>query len=85
MTMMTQKLSEREIQVLKLVAAGLNNRAIATELRISRRTVETHRAKMRMRLQLDTEELIQYALQTGILKEEEKGANAINEGEGAPV
>jgi FixJ family two-component response regulator len=65
---MTAKLSEREIQVLKLMVAGRNNRDIGTELNISRRTVEIHRAKMRMRMDLDTEGLIQYALSVGIVE-----------------
>jgi DNA-binding NarL/FixJ family response regulator len=68
-------LSEREIQVLKLVVAGMTNRAIAAELNISRRTVETHRAKMRMRLQLGTGELIEYALSTGIAQKAGQGGH----------
>ena len=36
------RLSRRELEVLRLVAAGGTNRAIAAELRISERTVERH-------------------------------------------
>jgi DNA-binding NarL/FixJ family response regulator len=35
-------LSEREIEVLRLVAAGMTNHAIATQLYISKRTVHRH-------------------------------------------
>jgi two-component system response regulator NreC len=76
---MIENLSEREIEVLRLVAAGHNNRAIAAELKISRRTVETHRAKMRMRTQLGTEELIQHALRAGLLEKVEAGEESTAE------
>ena len=39
-----QKLSEREKQVLELMAEGIANKVIAIELNISQRTVEVHRA-----------------------------------------
>jgi DNA-binding NarL/FixJ family response regulator len=80
---MTQKLSEREIEVLRLLAVGYNNRTIAEELKISRRTVETHRAKMRMRMQMDSEELIEYAKREGLVAENgrgQKGSSAISLG-----
>jgi hypothetical protein len=60
---------------------GMNNRAIAAELNISRRTVETHRAKMRMRTQLGTTELIEFAISTGIVEKDEDGATAAPGGE----
>lgn len=36
------RLTDRELQVLRLVASGLRNRAIASELSISEATVENH-------------------------------------------
>ncbi len=38
----TPILSEREIQVIELVASGLSNEQIAVELAISKRTVDNH-------------------------------------------
>lgn len=35
-------LSERELQIIELVAAGLTNQAIAEKLEISKRTVDNH-------------------------------------------
>jgi DNA-binding NarL/FixJ family response regulator len=49
-----QKLSDREREVLKLVAEGATNKAIAESLRISVRTVEKHRASLMMKLNLRT-------------------------------
>ena len=40
-------LSERELQVIELVAGGLTNQDIATKLAISKRTVDNHISKFR--------------------------------------
>ena len=47
-------LSEREREVLRHVAAGLTNKEIARVLGISPRTVETHRANLSDKLQVDS-------------------------------
>jgi two-component system, NarL family, response regulator NreC len=61
-------LTPREREVLHLAARGVTNREIATTLFISPRTVETHRANLRRKLNLRTQaDLIRYALQHGIL------------------
>lgn len=49
-----QELSERELQVVALVAAGQTNAGIGTALRISPRTVETHLQRVRQKLALTT-------------------------------
>lgn len=49
-----QELSERELQVVALVAAGQTNVGIGTVLRISQRTVETHLQRVRQKLDLTT-------------------------------
>jgi DNA-binding NarL/FixJ family response regulator len=53
----------REIEVIRLLAEGRANKEIAVELRISIRTVETHRAKIMLKLGLHSlTELIHYAI-----------------------
>lgn len=50
------ELTEREVEVLGLVAEGLSNREIARRLFITERTVEAHVTKMFQRLGLDEDE-----------------------------
>ena len=64
-------LSEREREVLRLLALGHTNQEIAQMLFISVRTAETHRAHIMQKLRLDTRaELVRYALAHGLLTEE---------------
>ncbi len=61
-------LSEREVEVLRLVALGHTNAEIAAELYLSARTVETHRAHVQQKLRINTRaELVRYALDHGFL------------------
>jgi two-component system response regulator NreC len=61
-------LSDREREVLKLLALGHTNQEIAKQLFISVRTAETHRAHIMRKLQLETRaELVRYALEHGQL------------------
>lgn len=63
-------LSTREREVLILVAEGLASDAIAARLSISKRTVDNHRANIRLKLNLsNSAELTRYALQNGLLGE----------------
>ncbi len=48
-------LSEREKEVLLMVAQGMKNSEIATKLRISPVTVQNHRANVRQKLSLNNE------------------------------
>ena len=48
------RLSEREREVLALVVAGLSNKEIARALALSPRTVETHRANLSAKLEVDS-------------------------------
>jgi two-component system response regulator NreC len=64
-------LSEREREVLRLLALGHTNQEIATMLYISVRTAETHRAHIMQKLRLQTRaELVRYALEQGLLEEQ---------------
>jgi two-component system response regulator NreC len=65
-------LSEREREVLRLLALGHTNQEIAKMLFISVRTAETHRAHIMQKLRLSTRaELVRYALDHGLLEESE--------------
>jgi len=58
------ELSERELQVLKLIALGYTNTEIAEQLFLSTRTVETHRAHVQQKLgRTSRAELVRYALE----------------------
>jgi two-component system, NarL family, response regulator NreC len=62
-------LSDREREVLRLLALGHTNQEIATELYISVRTAETHRAHIMQKLRLSSRaELVRYALAEGLLE-----------------
>src|SRR6185295_17026341 len=66
-------LSDREREVLRLLALGHTNQEIATMLFISVRTAETHRAHIMQKLRLETRaELVRYALAQGLLGEPER-------------
>jgi two-component system response regulator NreC len=61
-------LSEREVEVLKMIALGHTNAEIADQLYLSVRTVETHRAHIQQKLRLATRaELVRYALDHGLV------------------
>jgi two-component system response regulator NreC len=65
-------LSEREHEVLRLLALGHTNQEIAKMLYISVRTAETHRAHIMQKLRLSTRaELVRYAIEHGLLDESE--------------
>jgi two-component system, NarL family, response regulator NreC len=61
-------LSERESEVLRLLALGHTNQEIAKQLFISVRTAETHRAHIMQKLRLSSRaELVRYALERGLM------------------
>lgn len=61
-------LSEREHEILRLLALGHTNQEIASQLYLSVRTVETHRAHIMQKLRISTRaELVRYALEQGML------------------
>ena len=62
-------LTEREAEVLRLIALGHTNGEIAEQLFLSIRTVETHRAHIQQKLRLSTRsELVRYALEKGLIE-----------------
>jgi len=63
-----EALSERERDVLQLLALGYTNQEIAARLFISVRTVDTHRAHIMLKLQLKSRaELVMFSLAHGVI------------------
>ena len=61
-------LTEREVQILRLIALGHTNGEIASQLYLSVRTVESHRAHIQQKLGRSTRaELVRYALDHGFV------------------
>jgi len=64
----TVELSNREIEVLRLAAAGYSNKEVSSRLQIGVKTVETYKTRAMEKLGLDTRaELIRYAIVKGWL------------------
>ncbi len=60
-------LTDRETEVLALLAQGLTNKEVATRLQISQRTAETHRNNINRKLTFtSTAQLVRYAIAHGI-------------------
>jgi len=63
-----EPLSERERDIVHLLALGYTNQEIGKKLYISVRTVDTHRAHIMRKLQLETRaELVMFALANGVI------------------
>lgn len=64
----TASLTKREEQILQMAARGLSNQEIADKLRISQRTVETHRNNLMHKLDLHSQiQLTNLAIQRGMI------------------
>jgi two-component system response regulator NreC len=64
-----QRLTEREREVLTLIALGHTSAGISAKLHISEKTVETHRAHIAQKLGLRTRaDLVRFALEQGLLR-----------------
>lgn len=62
-------LTDRETEVLTLIADGLDNPAIARTLNISRATVQNHRSRIRQKLDISSQtEYITYALAYNLIQ-----------------
>ena len=65
-------LTEREREVLRLIASGRSNKEMASELGISRRTVETHRENLMRKVSIRSiAGLTRFALERGLLDDAE--------------
>jgi DNA-binding NarL/FixJ family response regulator len=68
-TQIKTELSERELDVLRLIALGHTNSEIASQLYLSVRTVETHRAHIQPKLGMSSRaELVRYALDNDLVE-----------------
>ena len=68
-------LTEREQQIISLIWKGLQNRDIATELRISQKTVEAHRASMMRKLRVtNAAQLLKQGFEQGFLQQPNRAA-----------
>jgi two-component system response regulator NreC len=68
-------LSEREVDVLRLIALGHTNAEIGEKLFLSVRTVETHRSHIQQKLRLSSRaELVGHALKRGLISSATDGA-----------
>jgi len=66
-----ESLSDRQREILQLIAEGQTTKAIALILNLSPKTVEYHRAKLMERLGIfDVPGLVRFALQSGLIAEE---------------
>ena len=74
------RLTERERQVLRLVAHGYTSRQIANTLFLSVRTVETYRARLMRKLNLNSRvNLVRFALENGLLDGDATGTSPADE------
>ena len=61
-------MSERELQVLEMIAQGLTNPQIGAQLGISHKTVARHRERIMKKLDLHSgTELVKFAIRTGLI------------------
>ena len=66
-----ESLSDRQREILQLIAEGQTTKAIALILKLSPKTVEYHRAKLMERLNIfDVPGLVRFALQSGLIAQE---------------
>ena len=64
----TELLTERETEIIKLIAEGFSNKEIGSKLFISHRTVDTHRTNLMKKLDVSNiAGLISYAIRNGIV------------------
>ena len=64
-----ERLTPRELDVVKLIAEAYTNRQIAEILKVSEKTVESHRANVFAKLGMrDRVELVRYAIKRGLVE-----------------
>jgi DNA-binding NarL/FixJ family response regulator len=62
------QLTDREIEILKMIASGYSNKEIASMLNISHRTVDTHRTNLMKKIEVsNVVGLVRYAFKNGLV------------------
>jgi two-component system response regulator NreC len=70
------ELTERELEVLRLIARGHTNREIAERLFLSVRTIESHRARIQRKLgRSSRSDLVEYVVERGLVQPSELGGS----------
>ncbi len=65
----TEALTERELEIVRLLCEGHSNQQVAGQLGISPRTVEVHRATIMRKLEMNTfAELVRYAVRNNLVE-----------------
>jgi len=63
-----ERLSNREYQIMRMIASGQSNKEIAAELSVSAQTVSTHRSRLLKKMGLRTKtELVRYAIENELV------------------
>ena len=66
---MHERLSDREFEILRLIAAGRTVKEIAAELTLSANTISTYRARILEKMKMQTSaELTHYAISNGLVE-----------------
>ena len=66
---MHEKLSDREFEILRLIASGRTVKEIAAELTLSANTISTYRARILEKMKMRTSaELTHYAISNGLVE-----------------
>jgi DNA-binding NarL/FixJ family response regulator len=66
-----EPLTPRQREILQLIAEGKSTKEVAFELKVSAKTVETHRAQLMGRLKIfDVASLVRYAIRSGVVSSE---------------
>jgi two-component system, NarL family, response regulator NreC len=70
------ELTERELEVLRLIARGHTNREVAERLFLSVRTIESHRARIQRKLgRSSRSDLVEYVVERGLVQPSELGSS----------
>jgi two-component system response regulator NreC len=69
-TLLLAQLTDREVEIIRLIAQGLTNKEIGEQLFISHRTVDTHRTHIMKKLDVtNLAGLVRFAFRNGLLEE----------------